>query len=81
MKHLGIKGGWHSLATACLQNAIKTSDVSSIYNDVFPIICSLAGLEENEVIVELKWAERMKEKNGEKWYKDVLKEVMKGVKK
>lgn len=71
MKHLGIKGGWRKLATACLNNAIKTSDYNCVYNPIFPLICELAGYEENEVIVELIYAVHMKELYGEKWYKGI----------
>lgn len=71
MKYLGSKGGWRELATACLRNAIKTGDVSCIYNDAFPTICALAGLDENEVIVELKYAEHMTERYGERWYRRI----------
>lgn len=74
MKHLGIKGGWQSLATACLRNAIKTGDTSWVLNEeVFSTICALADVDENEIIIELKYAEHMKNKYGDKWYKGVIK--------
>jgi hypothetical protein len=82
MKHLGLNGGWRALAQACFQNAIKQSDIGFMYDpDIFSVVCGLAGLDENEAMVALRYAESMKQKHGEKWYKDVLKEVMKGVKK
>lgn len=82
MRHLGINGGWRALAQACFQNAIKQSDIGFMYDpDTFSVVCGLAELNECEAMVALRYAESMKQKHGEKWYKDVLKEVMKGVKK
>lgn len=70
MKRLGINGGWRALALACLNNAIKTSDIYCIYEeDVFSSLCELAGLNVNEVIVSIRFAELMKKKYGDKWYK------------
>lgn len=69
MKYLGKQGGWRTLATACLKNAIKTSDLDCVRNDIFSTICELAEQDENEVIVDLIFADRMKRKYGNKWYK------------
>ena len=69
MKYLGKQGGWRELATACLKNAIKTSDINCIRNDIFSVICELAEQDENDVIVDLIFADRMKKIYGEKWYK------------
>lgn len=69
MKYLGSQGGWHELAIACLRNAVKTSDVGFIYNDVFSLICALADKDECEVIEMLRYAEHMKERYGDKWYR------------
>lgn len=69
MKYLGKQGGWRKLATACLINAIKTSDLDCVRDDIFPSICEMAGQEENEVIVDLIFADRMKSIYGNKWYK------------
>jgi len=73
MKYLGPKGGWHELAIACLKNAIKTSDIGCIHYDVFSVICGLAEKDENDVIVELRYAEEQKKLYGEKWYRRGLK--------
>lgn len=73
MRYLGSHGGWRELATACLRYAVKTADVDCIYNDVFSQICSLADQDENEVIIELKFAERMKKLYGDKWYRRSVK--------
>lgn len=82
MRHLGINGGWRALAQACFQNAIKQSDIGFMYDrDMFSVICGLASLDETEAMVALKYAESMKAKYGDKWYKGILSEVMKGVKK
>lgn len=82
MKHLGLIGGWRALAQACFQNAIKQGDIGFMYDrDTFSVICGLARLDETEAMVALRYAESMKKKYGDKWYKDILKEVMKGVKK
>ena len=74
MRYLGSKGGWRELATACLRNAIKAADVGCVHDNVFSIVCGLAGQEESEVITQLKFAESMKLKYGDKWY-NVLKEL------
>ena len=74
MKYLGKNGGWRELATACFRNAIKAADVGCIHDNVFSVLCGLAGQEESEVIEQLKFAERMKELYGDKWYKK-LKEL------
>lgn len=73
MRHLGINGGWRALARSCLRNAYKTSDVGCIHNEVFSIICGLADEDENEVIVELKYAEKMQRLYGDKWYRRIEK--------
>lgn len=77
MKYLGKQGGWCALATACLKNAIKTSDLDCSRNDIFPTICGLAGQNENEVIVDLIFAVRMKEIYGVKWYKTYAEKMKK----
>jgi hypothetical protein len=82
MKHLGLNGGWRALAQACFQNAIKQGDVAFMYNrKLFSVICGLARLDEIEAMVALRYAQSMKEKHGEKWYKGILNEVLKGVEK
>ena len=73
MRYLGSKGGWQSLATACLKNAVKTADVGCIHDNVFSILCGLAEQDENDVIGELKFAEEQKKLYGEKWYRRGLK--------
>jgi hypothetical protein len=40
-----------------------------IRNDIFSTLCGLAEQDENEVIVDLIFADRMKKKYGNKWYK------------
>ena len=77
MKYLGKHGGWCALATACLKNAIKTSDLDCIYDDTFSPICQLAGQNENEVIVDLIFADRMKKIYGNKWYKTYAEKMKK----
>ena len=73
MRYLGRNGGWRALATACLKNAIKTSDVGCIHDNVFSVLCGLAEQDENDVIVELRYAEEQKELYGDKWYRRGLK--------
>lgn len=82
MKHLGLNGGWRALAQACFQNAIKQGDIGFMYDrDIFSVICGLARLDETEAMIALRYAESMKKKYGEKWYKGILSEVLKGVEK
>lgn len=73
MRYLGPNGGWHELATACLKNAIKTADVECVHHKVFSMLCGLAGQDENDVIVELKYAEEQKKLYGDKWYRRGMK--------
>ena len=73
MRYLGSKGGWRELATACLRNAIKQGDFECIHYDVFSVLCGLAGQDENDVIVELRYAKDMKGLYGDKWYRRGLK--------
>lgn len=73
MRYLGNQRGWRELATACLRHAVKSGDVNCIYDNVFSVLCALADQDENEVIVELKYAERMKKLYGEKWYRRIEK--------
>lgn len=69
MRYLGNHGGWCELATACLRHAVKSGDTDCIYGELFSVLCGLANKDENEVIVEIKYAERMKELYGDKWYR------------
>lgn len=73
MKYLGSNGGWRELATACLKHAIKAGDTICIHSECFSLLCGLAGQEEKEVIAQLEFAERMKEKYGDKWYNTLKK--------
>ena len=73
MRYLGRNGGWRALATACLNNAVKTSDVGCIHDNVFSVLCGLADKDENDVIVELRYAEEQKKLYGDKWYRRGLK--------
>lgn len=73
MRYLGRNGGWRALATACLKNAIKTSDVGCVHDNVFSVICGLAEQDENDIIVELRYAEEQKKLYGDKWYRRGLK--------
>lgn len=71
MRYLGNQRGWRELATTCLRHAVKSGDIECINNKIFSILCSLADQDENEVIVELKYAEHMKELYGDKWYRRI----------
>lgn len=71
MRYVGPKGGWHALATACLNNAVKQSDYDCVRYDVFSTICGLAYLDEGDVKSVLKYAEQMKNQYGDKWYKGI----------
>lgn len=73
MRYLGKNGGWQALATACLKNAIKTSDIGCVHDNVFSVLCGLAGQDEDDVIVELRYAEEQKKLYGDKWYRRGLK--------
>lgn len=73
MKYLGKNGGWQALATACLKNAIKTSDIGCVHSNVFSVLCGLADQDENDVVVELRYAEEQKKLYGDKWYRRGLK--------
>lgn len=69
MKHLGIKGGWKKLATACLCHAVKDGDFICIQQPVFSLLCDMAEQEENEVIVEIRHSADMIKLYGKSWYK------------
>lgn len=71
MRYLGNQRGWRELATTCLRHAVKSGDTKCINNEIFSILCGLADQDENEVIVELKYAERMKKLYGDKWYRRI----------
>ena len=73
MRYLGKNGGWQALATACLKNAIKTSDIGCVHDNVFSVLCGLAGQDEDDVVVELRYAEEQKKLYGDKWYRRGLK--------
>lgn len=69
MRYLGTHRGWWELATSCLRHAIKSGDINCIHDEIFPVLCALAEQDENEVIVDLLFADRMKKIYGDKWYK------------
>ena len=73
MRYFGHNKGWRELATACLRNAVKTSDIDCIRYDIFSVLCGLAEKDENDVIVELRHANDMKKLYGDKWYRRGLK--------
>lgn len=60
MKYLGINRCWKSLAKSCLKYAIKEGDFDCVYEPEFSLLCALANLDENEVIVEIRRAADLK---------------------
>ena len=72
MRYFEINNAWRALATACLKDAVKTADIDCSENYIFSTLCGLALKDEDDVIGELKFADRMKKLYGPKWYKKIL---------
>jgi hypothetical protein len=73
LRFLGRDGGWRAFANACIEKAIKSADVEFMFDETFPVVCGLAGKAEVDVMVALRYAESMKQKYGERWYRRFVK--------
>ncbi len=69
MKYLGFNGAWKKLAIECLKHAVKEGDFDSVFEPEFPLLCDLADVEENEVIVNIRHSADMISLYGRHWYR------------
>lgn len=72
MRYCEINNAWRALAFACLKDAVKTADVDCINNYIFQTLCGLAQKDEDDVVCDIKFAEKMKNLYGAKWYRKFM---------
>ena len=56
MKYLGLNKCWKKLAKDCLRKAVKEGDFDCVCyeTEIFSLLCDMADVEENEIIVAIR---------------------------